>query len=80
MIVFPEMLVEAARQAKMKVPADPENYDQKKYLHWHVFCAIQLCRSTRPGEHWDNAKIIAKLPVKRVMNITLAELLELGIH
>lgn len=76
MMAFPCMLVKAAQQAGMKVPNDPDDFSAKEYPHFHVFCAIQLYRPMRAGEHWENAKIIASLSNERVLNITLGELLE----
>lgn len=81
MIAFPAMLVPAAEAAKMKVPKDPEHFKVEKYPHFHVFCAVQLGRPVKfHGEHFDNAKIIAKISDEKIRKVTLADLLALGIH
>lgn len=87
MIAFEGMLVEAAEQAGIKVPpeelldADPgEGFDPMEYPHFHVFCALQLCRPIQWGEHWDNAKIIAAIPEERLTEMVLQDFLELGFH
>jgi len=80
MIVFPAMLVSAAEKAGMKVPPDPDKFDNNKYPHFDVFCKVQLARPVlRHGEHWDNAKIIAKIPNKEIKKATLEGLLKRGL-
>ena len=37
MIALPIILVGPAEEAGMKVPEDIDNYDAKRYPHWHVF-------------------------------------------
>ena len=79
MIVFPSMIAEAAAEAGMKVPVDPEaEYDPAKFMHWHVYCSVQLGCPVTWGNHWENAKIIAKIPDKKIKKITYGQLVELG--
>jgi hypothetical protein len=70
------MLVEAAEQAGMKVPADPDNYDAEEYPHFDLYCLLQLCRPIRWGEHWENAKVLAGIPIDELKKLTLAQLIE----
>lgn len=78
MIVFPGMLVDAAEQAGMKVPADPDNYKPEEYRHFDLYCLLQLCRPIRWGEHWENAKILAAIPIDELEKMTLEQLIERG--
>lgn len=79
MIAFPGMLVTAAKNAGMKVPKDPDNFDASRYPHFSVFCAVQLCRRMRPGEHFENAEIIARIPNDKIQTVTLTDLLAKGL-
>ena len=85
MLVFPSMLITAALAAGIKVPSedfDEENLDSIKedYPHFVVFCHLQLNRRMSPGEHWENAKIIAKIPEKDLKAMMLEDFLKLGLH
>ncbi len=56
----PQALIDAAKQAGMKVPADVTNYDKAEFPHWHVFVAIQIGRPlANDDSHFKNAKTIA---------------------
>lgn len=80
MLAFPGMLVNAAKKAGMKVPPDPDDFDPMKYPHFQVFCNAQLCRPmVSLGEHWNNAELIAAIPKKDIMKVSLADLLEMGL-
>ncbi len=78
MLAFPGMLVSAAEKAGMKVPPDPDEYDPNQYPHFYVFCTAQLSRPMHPGEHCDNAKIIANISDEEIKKVTLAQLIEFG--
>jgi hypothetical protein len=59
MIAFPFLLLEPAREAGMKIPNDPYNYNPEEVPHFHVFCILQLGRPmSSPTDHWDNAHIV----------------------
>jgi hypothetical protein len=74
MIAFPSMLCDAAENAGMAVPPDPENFDREEYPHFWIFCALQLARSTPyHGVHWDNAKVIAGLEVEKLKTMMLSD-------
>lgn len=81
MIAFPEMLVGPAKKAGMIVPENAREFDPNKYPHFQVFCKIQIGISMpSPTAHWDNAEIIVKIPDDKIKKITMAELIDLGIH
>jgi hypothetical protein len=75
------MLIEAAKQAGMKVPKDQDAFDPMKFPHFHVFCNVQLGRAmTSWTEHWDNAKVVAKISEKKLTTITLPEIIKMGLR
>lgn len=73
------MLVGAADQAGMKVPPDPEYFSSEEFPHFYVFCAVQLGRRMEPGEHWENAKVIAAIPEEEIRSVTLEKLIDKGL-
>lgn len=80
MLAFPAMLVEAAKQAGMKVPKDPDKFDPEKFPHFQVFCGAQLGRPLAFwGEHWENAKVVAEVPEKKIRSITIPQLIGKGL-
>jgi hypothetical protein len=94
MMVFPSMLMTAATQAGMKVPTESEleRYEEvedlardfpdfiQRYPHFHVFCNLQLCRPIRWGEHWENAKVIAAIPLEKLKTMTLEDFIAAGLE
>lgn len=79
MIAFPAMLVLAAEKAGIDTPKNPEEYDPQEYPLWHLFCNAQLGQPMPyAGCHWDNAHIIAQIPLDKLKTITFEELKELG--
>ena len=74
MLIFPGMLIDPARRAGMAVPDNPDNFEASQYPHFTVFCNYQLGRSMLPGDHWENAKVIANLALDKVTTITYKEL------
>ena len=79
MIAIPEMLVEPANQAGIKVPEDIDNYNPDEFPHWHVFLNVQIGISCPyPGCHWDNAEVSAKIEEYKIRNIRVSELIALG--
>jgi hypothetical protein len=81
MIAFPGMLVEAAKQAGMKVPDEPDGeWNVEEYPHFSIFCNVQLARRVRWGEHWDNAKVVAAIPQEKLSTVTLSQLIESGLE
>jgi len=80
MLIFPGMLVSAAEKVGMAVPPDPEEFVTEEYPHFRVFCNAQLGRAMNPGEHWDNAEIIAKIPDDEILKVTLEGLIAKGFH
>jgi hypothetical protein len=78
MIVFPRMLLGAAEKAGMKTPPDADNFNAQEFPHFAVYCAMQLCRPIRWGEHWENAVVIAAIPDDKIMLVTHDDLAQLG--
>lgn len=75
MIAVDFALVEAAKEAGMKVPENLEDYGKDKYPHWFVYTEMQLGASMPyAGVHWDNAKVVAELSDKEIKTITPEEL------
>ena len=81
MIAFPTMLMAPAEAAGMKIPPDPNNYSAEAFPHFHCFCILQLGRPMKmDGEHWRNAKVIAKIPEERLREMTLVDFLAEGLE
>lgn len=79
MIAFAAMLVSPAEKAGIKVPPDVETYDANEFPYWHVFTSMQLGTAMpTPSAHWDNAHVIAAVPVERIRKVTAADLLASG--
>ena len=79
MIIFPFLLVQAAAEAGMKYPTDPDNFDPNEFPHFQVFCNIQLSRPASPTEHWENAVKIAAIPEDKIRTMTMPDFRELGV-
>jgi hypothetical protein len=80
MLVFPEMIAQAAQDAGMKVPENTEEFDPNEYPHFQVFCNVQLGRPIQWGEHWENAKVIAAIPENKIRKTTLTQLISKGLQ
>ncbi len=82
MIAFPSMLVSAASKAGIKVPNNPDQFEELKdeYPHFYVYCMLQLGRPILYGmtSHWSNAEIIASIPDSDILNVTVGEVFALG--
>ena len=80
MVAFPSMLEGPAKEAGMKVPADPEGgYIYAEFPHFTVLVNFQTGRPMpTPTAHWDNAKVIAKIPHDEIMKVTFDDLIERG--
>jgi len=79
MIAFPSMLIKPADAADMMVPVDPDNYNKDEYPHFYLYCQCQLGQPMPSWtSHWDNAKIIASIPIDKIKTIKWNELLQLG--
>jgi hypothetical protein len=66
----------------MKVPEDPDNkkWNNGEFPHFTVFCNVQLARPcVYPGEHFENAKVIAVIPDDEITTITLEGLIGKGL-
>jgi len=89
MLAFQSMIHKAAKDAGMEVPAeelldamdDEPSWSPEDYPHFHVFCNAQLGRSMHNmGQHWDNAKIIAAIPVEELKTVTFEGLIAKGLE
>ena len=79
MFVFPSMLVPSARQAGIKTPPDPDDYNADEYNKFHMFCCAQLGNPMPyPGVHFENAKVIARLKEDELENMTMGDLEKAG--
>lgn len=79
MLAFPVMLVSAAKDANMSVPDNPDDFDREKFPHFAVFCNTQLgTRMSEPNIHFENAKVIAKIPDDEIKKVTIINLYNLG--
>ena len=79
MIAFPSLLVEAATQANIPTPPDPDNYLPEEFPQFHLFCCAQLGRPMSSWtNHWDNAHVIAKIKPEDCPTITVKQLLNTG--
>ncbi len=84
MLAFPSMLLDAADAAGIKHPpeneVDNESYNRLEYPHWHVLCLTQLSRPMSHGEHFDSAKMLAKIPVDELKRMTADDLRKAGVN
>jgi len=81
MFAFKGMIANAAEEAGMKVPADADGkWDPKEFPHFNVFCMVQLGCAMYPGEHWNNAKVIASIPDDKIKTATVEDLIEAGYY
>lgn len=79
MVAFPGMLIGPAQRANIKVPDDPNNYDENEYPHFFVFCQMQLGRSMpNPTSHWNNAAIIAKISDDEIRRVSYNDIINMG--
>jgi hypothetical protein len=79
MIAFPDMLISAAEKAGIKTPPNADLYDASEYPHFSVFCNAQLGASMPyAGCQWDNAYVIAKIPLDKIKLINMQELIYMG--
>jgi hypothetical protein len=84
MLIFPSMLCTAAREAGIPVPPSDvlDDPDQFKETHpqFFVLCATQLQRPMSRGEHFENARALAKIPLELLPRMTMGDLQEAGVH
>jgi hypothetical protein len=79
MIAFASILAPFAEEAGIPVPPDCENYDEKAFPQWHLFCCAQLGNPLPyPSAHQDNAKVIAAIKPEDCMGISWNGLISKG--
>ena len=82
MLILPSLLIGAATEAGIETPPEDElmtaSYDRNKYPYWHVLCITQLNRPMSPGEHFENAKNLVKIPIAELMAMTFEQLQAAG--
>ena len=83
MLAFGSMLLGPAKEAGMKIPEDfdDENIEaiKESHVHFYIFCLLQLAkRMHSPTEHWENAKILAKIPEEELKKMSIADLIGRG--
>lgn len=75
MFALPSLIANAAQQAGMKVPADPDGaWKSEEFPHFFVFCSFQLGCETQPGDHWHNAKVVAEISESTIRQTTYGDL------
>ena len=82
MLIFPGQIAEAASEAGMRIPDNPdEPFNAEEYPHFKVLCESQLCRPMfDPNEPWINARIIAAIPDNRIRLVNIRDLRDLGVR
>jgi hypothetical protein len=83
MIAFPGMLVSSAKDASMSVPPDVDDWDNRKeqFPHFWAFCMMQLgAPMPYPGVAFDNAKVIADIPLEALMTLSVNQIVERGFN
>jgi len=85
MIAYAGMLLEPARQAKMKVPQESmiDERDlsplREHYPHFFVYCMLQLGQPMPyPTAHWENAKVVAGFSEADVRCMTPEQFVKAG--
>lgn len=78
MIAFPSMLTNAAAEVGMKIPEDPDDFVPDEFPRFHLFCQTQLGKAMSHGAHWENAKVIMKIPEENLRTVTMTDLETLG--
>ena len=82
MLILPSLLIGAATEAGIEMPPEDQlataSYDRNKYPYWHVLCITQLNRPMSPGEHFENAKNLVKIPIAELMAMTIEQLQAAG--
>ena len=79
MLAFPTMITQAAADAGIAVPADPDHFETEEFPRFYLFCCAQLGRPMQdPGAHWANAKVIAAIPEDEIKTVTFEALIEKG--
>ena len=81
MILSEVLIVEAARKAGIKVPPDElldKEWDNKQYPHFAAYCNMQLNKPVQWGEHWENAKVIASIPLDDLLTMTVDDIIDRG--
>jgi hypothetical protein len=80
-MIFPGMIAQAATNAGMKVPANPDDmgsWELDDFPHFAFFCIVQLGVQITWGNHWHNAEIIANIPEDKLRKMDYDQLYELG--
>ncbi|RDJ35044.1 MAG: hypothetical protein DWQ19_09420 [Crenarchaeota archaeon] len=80
MLVFPSMLVSPAERAGIKVPVNLDSFDKNAFPYFFVYCRMQVGAPmpTPPSAHWDNANVIASIPLEKIKSITAQEIYDMG--
>lgn len=79
MMAFPSMISGAAHDAGMKVPPDPDSdFDKNEYVHFWVYCQMQLGVPVKWGNHWKNSEILAAIPEEKLKSMTASDIFDMG--
>lgn len=56
----------------MPIPdlSESDDFDKNEFPHFAVFCGMQLAVPMGPGDHWENAKVVAAIPEQEIRTVT----------
>lgn len=83
-ILVLDALVRPAQEAGISVPLDEDGklldvYDAAAFPHWAVYSQAQIGQPMPdPTAHWDNAKVVAKIPAAELGCLTWGDLVKKG--
>lgn len=79
-LCFPEMFKVHLSDSNLKCPDNFSEYDKEEYPHFHIFLMSHLETEIRIDSLKEDADIIAKIPEDKIRNITIGELIDLGVN
>ena len=79
MFAFPGMFKAHIQNSELKMPEDFDNFKYEEYPNFTLFLASHVGFTIELEELENNANIIAKIPVEKIENITMKELMDLGV-
>lgn len=77
---LPDMMMEFAEQAGIKVPQNAKDFDKKEYPHFFVYLICSLGYAYSDYQHELNAEVVAKIPEDKIQEVTPEDLEKLGFN